>query len=114
MAPHVDLSKALDPVDSTWSDGTIGGEGVEVAGSKPAMATTHTFLLYLRTCNAGGETALLREVKSAAGVEGAVGAESLAEVKPRRGRLLVFPHECPHAGRPVVDTNKLVLRGELW
>ena len=109
MAPHVDLSKALDPVDSTWS-----GEGAEVAGSKPALATTHTFLLYLRTCDAGGETALLREVKSAAGAAGAVGAESLAEVKPLRGRLLVFPHECPHAGRPVVDTNKLVLRGELW
>ena len=36
------------------------------------------------------------------------------EVKPLRGRLLVFPHECPHAGRPVIDTNKLVLRGELW
>tara|TARA_B100000405_G_scaffold75447_1_gene52221 strand:+ start:278 stop:1813 length:1536 start_codon:yes stop_codon:yes gene_type:complete len=109
MAPHVDLSKALDPVDSTWS-----GEGGEVAGSKPALATTHTFLLYLRTCDAGGETALLREVKWAAGAAGAAGAQSLAEVKPLRGRLLVFPHECPHAGRPVIDTNKLVLRGELW
>ena len=117
MAPHVDLSKALDRVDSTWSGKGVGGENgenVEVAGSKPALATTHTFLLYLRTCDAGGETALLREVKSAAGAAGAVGAESLAEVKPLRGRLLVFPHECPHAGRPVVDTNKLVLRGELW
>jgi hypothetical protein len=41
-------------------------------------------------------------------------ATALADVKPVRGRLLVFPHACPHAGRPVVDAPKLVLRGELW
>ena len=45
---------------------------------------------------------------------GATTAAALADVKPVRGRLLVFPHDCPHAGRPVVDAPKLVLRGELW
>ena len=33
---------------------------------------------------------------------------------PRRGRVLVFPHDCPHAGRPVVDVPKLLLRGECY
>jgi hypothetical protein len=112
MAPHVDLSKALDRVDSTWSAADLVGDAMKQM--KPALQTTHTFLLYLRTCESGGETALLREVKNDVGAAGAETAHSLAEVKPRRGRLLVFPHDCPHAGRPVVDTNKLVLRGELW
>jgi hypothetical protein len=112
MAPHVDLSKALDRVDSTWSAADLVGDAMNQM--KPALQTTHTFLLYLRTCESGGETALLREVKNDVGAAGAETAHSLAEVKPVRGRLLVFPHDCPHAGRPVVDTNKLVLRGELW
>jgi hypothetical protein len=112
MAPHVDLSKVLDRVDSTWSADDRPVDAMKQM--KPALQTTHTFLLYLRTCESGGETALLREVKNDVGAAGAETAHSLAEVKPVRGRLLVFPHDCPHAGRPVVDTNKLVLRGELW
>jgi hypothetical protein len=71
-------------------------------------------LLYLRTCERGGETALLRDVKSECGAVGAREAAALADVEPVRGRLLLFPHECPHAGRPVLDRNKLVVRGELW
>ena len=38
--------------------------------------------------------------------------EVLASVSPRRGRLLVFPHVCPHEGRPVTDVPKVFLRGE--
>ena len=30
-----------------------------------------------------------------------------------RGRLLVFPHVCPHAGSAVGSVPKLFLRGEL-
>ena len=37
----------------------------------------------------------------------------LATVSPYRGRLLVFPHQCPHAGLPVINAPKLFLRGEL-
>ena len=37
----------------------------------------------------------------------------LASVSPRRGRVLIFPHACPHAGRAVQDVPKLFLRGEL-
>merc|ERR1712151_850019 len=57
--------------------------------------STHTFILYLADCVAGGETVLLgRHEDSPESV--------LAEVTPRRGRLLLFPHQCPHLARPVV------------
>jgi hypothetical protein len=108
MAPHVDLSKAVEPEDAQW----CADAGVDT--SVTSVSSTHTFLLYLRTCAAGGETALLEDVKSPAGAVGACTAPALANVKPVRGRLLVFPHNCPHAGRPVIDAPKLVLRGELW
>jgi hypothetical protein len=38
----------------------------------------------------------------------------MSECAPVRGRLFIFPHECPHAGRPVVDVPKLLLRGECY
>ena len=66
------------------------------------------------TCASGGETALLADARVPSGAEGAAGAEALADVQPVRGRLLVFPHDCPHAGRPVADAPKVVVRGELW
>jgi 2OG-Fe(II) oxygenase superfamily/Ankyrin repeats (many copies) len=85
LAPHVDLSR-LD---------TFTGK-----------RSTHSFLLYLTDCERGGETALI----------GAVGGDRrdvvLATVKPRRGRLLLFPHRCPHEGLAVEDVPKLLIRGE--
>ena len=74
--------------------------------------STHTFLLYLTDCSRGGETALLRCVPPAPTCP-APEADVLAVAAPRRGRLLVFPHMCPHEGRPVVSVPKLLLRGEL-
>ena len=55
----------------------------------------------------GGETVLLQRIKRPSGV--------LASVTPRRGRLLVFPHACPHLAREVVAQGlpKLLLRGEM-
>jgi hypothetical protein len=38
----------------------------------------------------------------------------MASVRPARGRLLVFPHACPHEGLAVVEVPKLLLRGELY
>lgn len=34
-------------------------------------------------------------------------------VKPKRGRIFYFPHECPHEGRPTVSVPKIFLRAEL-
>ena len=40
---------------------------------------------------------------------------TLARVPPRRGRLLLMPHACPHAAAPTAGSApKVVIRGELW
>jgi len=89
LAPHVDLYK----VD-------------RITGKR----STHTFILYLRDCDEGGETALLRELSP----DGpSAQHEILAKVHPKRGRILLFPHACPHAGMEVISTPKLLLRGEV-
>ena len=75
---------------------------VDLARTFSGRRSTHTFLLYLNDC-AGGETALLESLRGAC----------LAAVAPRRGRLLVFPHDRPHEGRPT-GGRKLLLRGELY
>ncbi|CAE7246332.1 ASB2 [Symbiodinium necroappetens] len=69
--------------------------------------STHTFILYLSDCSGGGgETVLLHRMED--------NAEAvLAAVEPRRGRLLLFPHLCPHLARPTVVVPKLLLRGEV-
>ena len=137
MAPHVDLSKIVHPQDVAWTSGDDedekkrrrgdvrdededgdgdepGSVSVSVSDGGSEVGSTHTFILYLATCASGGETALLADGRAPTGAEGAAGAKALADVRPVRGRLLVFPHDCPHAGRPVVDAPKLVVRGELW
>ncbi|CAK0793419.1 unnamed protein product [Prorocentrum cordatum] len=55
----------------------------------------------------GGETVLLDRQDDAPDAV-------LAEVRPRRGRLLLFPHRCPHLARPTVEVPKLLLRGEMF
>lgn len=84
LAPHVDLCRIDSPT---------------------GKRSTHTFILYLCDCQIGGETALL---------QGLTDQTSLAVVEPRRGRLLLFPHSCPHEGREVVDVPKILLRGEVY
>jgi hypothetical protein len=43
------------------------------------------------------------------------GGSVLAEVVPTRGRLLLFPHACPHRADEVVAEGlpKILLRGEM-
>merc|ERR1712039_770381 len=92
--------------------------GAEVGGGLPAhidlartdrdgQRSTHTFILYIPDCTDGGETVLLENMEEGFGEEAV-----LAEVSPRRGRLLLFPHQCPHLARPVVEVPKILLRGE--
>ena len=69
------------------------------------VKSTHTFILYLSACE-GGETALLRSVQEP--------SSPLAVVAPRPGRLLLFPHLCPHEGRPLIKGPKLLIRGEAY
>lgn len=85
LPPHVDLSRT------------------DLAGRR----STHTFILYLADCTEGGETVLLSRVAEDR-------AAYVAEVKPRRGRLLLLPHVCPHMARPTLEVPKLLLRGEMY
>mmetsp|Transcript_50348 Transcript_50348/g.163143 ORF Transcript_50348/g.163143 Transcript_50348/m.163143 type:complete len:595 (-) Transcript_50348:541-2325(-) len=82
------------------------------------LRTTHTFLLYLTDCEHGGETLMLEakpgdaKLASAGGV--APGQRAvLARSPPRRGRLLIMPHACPHSAAPAISVPKLLVRGEV-
>jgi hypothetical protein len=86
LAPHVDLAR----VDL-----------------ETGRRSTHTFLLYVTECVHGGATTLLESLS------GDGRNQKLARVMPKRGRLLLFPHACPHEGEEVVDTPKLLVRGEV-
>ena len=95
LPPHVDLPRVID-----------------------GQRTTHTFLLYLTDCEVGGETLLLEtkpgdeKLASAGGV--APGPrEAVSMSAPRRGRLLLMPHACPHSAAPVVSVPKTLVRGEV-
>lgn len=85
LAPHVDLSRV--DMDS-------------------GIQSTHTFILYLTDCVQGGATSLIRSLS------GPGRHEKLAVVRPVRGTLLLFPHQCPHESEAVVDVPKLLVRGE--
>jgi len=76
-------------------------------------SSTHTFILYLTDCANGGATNMLRCVSQKKSAVAAGDNNVLAVVTPRRGRLLVFPHVCPHEGEKVIDVPKILLRGEM-
>ena len=84
-------------------------EAVAAPGSKKRSSRL-TFLLYLSGDEAdgeggeGGETVLHQSE--------APGSKELARVAPKRGRMLVFPHNCPHSGLAVQNPPKILIRGE--
>ena len=86
LAPHTDLSRT-DPVSGKRS--------------------THTFILYLTDWMShglkGGETALLASHTP---------GDAIAKVRPKRGRIFLFPHACLHEGCEVVSPPKIIIRGE--
>lgn len=88
LLPHIDLTK---------TDASTG------------QRSTHTFILYTRNCEAGGETAMLKKLSDPKDYHEIIEPA----VCPRRSRLLVFPHACPHQGMKVISTPKILLRGEI-
>ena len=92
---------------------------VDLARTDPdtGVRSTHTFILYLEGEGQGdeGATALLRKVNPSSKKEKPSRLpidNVLAVVTPKRGRLLVFPHMCPHEGR-ATGPRKALLRGEV-
>jgi hypothetical protein len=110
LAPHIDLSRTIDdrlgmhqaqyawmnnnstnnsPLLSTGChvSGAMGSLNSAVASSTVTLSS-HTFILYLHDCGAGGETNILRKVPGRRCEF--TGSENLiTSVKPQRGRLLV-------------------------
>ena len=91
----MDLYKPVDEFEvSAAGPGSGGGPGCAFRRNR----STHTFMIHLGDCAEGsGETVFLSHL--GAGEPAAV----LGAVLPRRGRLVIFPHECPHAGLPVTE-----------
>ena len=125
MKPHIDLSKPMDENDTTRRNGSS------------LRKSTHTFMVHLADCPSGGDTVFLQHINQApnllhsarggessqaqgqaqvegdGGGGGGGGGGVLGAARPMRGRVVVFPHACPHSGLPVVDVPKRFLRGEL-
>ena len=131
MQPHVDLSKR-DVEGGTASTHTFilhlrdceeGGETVLLQTLKRPKSDATGGVESVGSSRGGGSSSLSggggggKEAADAAdaavGEGGEDGSWIMASVSPRRGRLLVFPHNCPHAGLPVTCVPKLFLRGEL-
>jgi hypothetical protein len=117
LPAHVDLPRVLIPEGgvNTHPDQPRQVEGgVNTQG----VRTTHSFLLYLTDCEYGGETLLLEAKPGDAKLAAAGGVAPgerhvLARSAPRRGKLLIMPHACPHSAAPVVSAPKLLIRGEM-
>lgn len=69
------------------------------------ITSTHTLIIYLTTCNNGGETTLLNHLNQ---------STINIPVQPVRGRLLIFPHICPHKGETTIEFPKTLLRCEAY
>eukprot|EP00435_Cladocopium_sp_Y103_P061167 s1509_g22.t2 len=93
LVPHVDYQ---------WLPGYISAEFPGY--SPPGRVTSHTLLLYLTDCHAGGETQLLESQGTSARV--------MASVSSRRGRVLLFPHDVLHEGTALERLPKVMLRAD--
>jgi hypothetical protein len=71
------------------------------------LTSTHTFILYLTDCEMGGETNLLLNIPTKS-----TSTSVIESIKPKKARLLLFPHNCPHEGMSVKSLPKILLRGE--
>ena len=123
LPAHNDLSKSL-PSRLISTFGELEGFDEEFSrhGRAPVdtiLPSTHTFILYLTDCEQGGETVLLHSMKSCVLLSPNATSQLLGPpdnvilaVKPVKGRILLFPHNCPHSGAIVECVPKLLLRGE--
>jgi len=91
---------------------------VDLPRTSAGARTTCSFLLYLADCCEGGETLLLEGLDGDAALVAGGGVAAgergtMAAVSPRRGRLLLMPHACPHSAAATVSVPKVLLRGDV-
>lgn len=91
---------------------------VDLVRTDAGLRSTYTFLLYLEDCIEGGETTLLECLDADVGLASkgglAPGSRAVvASVAPRRGRLFLMPHACPHSAAAVLTLPKVLIRGEV-
>ena len=118
-------TKVMTPMKSleNWSDDThvnntsneLRAKGSDLKELSRELSSSHQ---KGSTEETETETAAMSELSGVVrglALETHVKSEVLASVRPKRGRLLLFPHICPHAGLSVVEGgSKLFLRGELY
>ena len=74
--------------------------------------------VFQQDCIEGGETTLLECLDADVGLASkgglAPGSRAVvASVAPRRGRLFLMPHACPHSAAAVLTLPKVLIRGEV-
>lgn len=82
--------------------------------------STHTLILFGSDCPRGGETVMLPPTAAGSIARSShvcrcgadTGSDGFA-VRPVRGRIFCFPHQCLHEGRPTVVVPKILLRAEV-
>eukprot|EP00947_MAST-08B_sp_MAST-8B-sp1_P003337 g3337.t1 len=117
MRPHVDLAKKDMGVENSkhsthtfllhLADCASGGETVllkSLSAAAPAAAAAAAAATAAEPAGDGSSGGGGGGEEAAGGVV-AGGLEVLASVAPRRGRLFVFPHMCPHAGLPTREAE---------
>lgn len=120
--PELELERALAQMRFIEYPPKIGA-GIEphrdasLFDATSGRMSTHSFLLYLNGVEEGGRTAFLHGGQWGSGGLGGERCpgpvETICEVRPRRGSLLVFPHAQAHEGTAVWAERKWLLRGDL-
>lgn len=113
LAPHVDLPR---PDIRSGAAASRGSAQTVIAKKDRLKISTHTLIVYLTDCKKSGDTVLLQSLPccGSSSVQQSPTTVAVARVGPRRGRILLFPHNCPHEGSAVFATDpKILLRGEV-
>lgn len=74
-----------------------------------------TMMIYLSTCDKGGETTLYHKVKTDGNPSSKYHLVPLEHIAPTRNTVLIFPHSWQHSGDPInsESTQKIALRIDL-
>ena len=124
LDPHTDGHKKIDDEEAKQYDRNIINNknnnnnnqdlAVITTNTLRNVKSTHTLLLYLTDCKYGGETLILENCCSNIKDDNNNNNNNIvSSVRPKRGRIFVFPHTTPHAGAKIQSIPKICLRAEV-